>query len=55
MNRPTCEEIAKSQSLWNEYADPSGIGGFDEMTYQERLDMLHELWPQDCTCKTDQE
>ena len=56
VKHPTCQEIAKSQSLWEEYVDPSGEGNrnpeqhFNNYTYQERLDMIHSMFPEDCNC-----
>ena len=55
MARPTCAQIAESELLWNEYIDVSGQGVFDEMTYTERLAIIHDLWPEDCNCDFDGE
>ena len=56
MARPTCAQIAESELLWNEYIDVSGQGvKFDEMTYTERLAIIHDLWPEDCNCYIEDE
>ena len=53
IERPTCDEIATSLELWQEYADTEGHtteAKFEAEPIQDRLDMLHDLWPEDCNC-----
>jgi hypothetical protein len=46
----TNEKIAKSWELWQEYADPTATmtkEQFDEMTFDERFDLLVECFGED--------
>ena len=51
---PTCIEIAASRNLWGEYVAPQANDAdqtFQERTYEERLALIHELWPDECNCQ----
>ena len=54
MNRPDCKEIAGNLELWLEYVGPGepdlASDDFNQMTFDEKLEMIHELWPADCNC-----
>ena len=36
----TYEEIANSEALWDDYADPDGTMPFDESTFDERMILM---------------
>lgn len=42
-------DLATNRNLWEEYIDPAGQGGeaFSEMTNEEKMDMIIDLWPED--------
>ena len=51
---PTCREIATVFDLWGEYADPDATmteAEFAALTTQQKVDMLHEMFPLDCHCE----
>lgn len=49
MKRPTVEEIASNQHLWNEYVNPGNDepDAFDEMSTVHKMRLIVELWPED--------
>lgn len=52
--RPTCAEIAANWELWQEYADPNATmtrQEFGDLYVEEKIAMLHEMFPADCTCE----
>jgi hypothetical protein len=53
MKHPTCKQIAANKGLWDTYANPSACVPFESMTYEARLEMIHEVWPSDCNCNDD--
>lgn len=52
MKEPTCIEIAEDRNLWSERVDPDNNDpeAFDRMTAAERLDTIHDMFPDDCNC-----
>ena len=57
MRHPNCSEIAGSLELWLEYVGPGepslAAADFDEMPFDDKLAMIHKLWPEDCNCNDD--
>ena len=42
----TVQELAGSETLWNEYIDPGDNAQFDDYTQEEREAMILEIWPE---------
>lgn len=54
MDTPLCTEIAASWELWQEYVDPDANmteSEFDEMSFGDALNTIHECFPSDCNCE----
>ena len=53
MKRPSCIEIANDFQLWGEHVDPHATtteAEFNDGSPEERLAVIHDLYPQDCNC-----
>jgi len=60
MRHPSCDEIANDYEKWCEYVDTNeevSLSDFESEdkeiylgTFESRLKMIHDLWPNDCNC-----
>lgn len=53
MDKPACTEIANDYDLWGEYVDVEANmteAEFNDMGFDARLALIHDLWPRDCNC-----
>ena len=49
----TCEDKASNFELWGEYIDPDATMSeleFNALTVDEKLNIIHEVFPNECDC-----
>lgn len=46
-------ELAGDRQLWEEYIDPNDQAPFESMSYEDRKNLIIEIWPHDFDDKGD--